>query len=102
MRLVTTRALIAILFLGSVAKAGAPDPQRARAEVKALFDAALTAFSEKRYDDTIRIARRIQAIPIEGEVRHVNDAQQIIDNARMTQKKEEAAPKRGLANLPND
>lgn len=65
------------------------DPEKEKEQaVKALFQKALMAFSNKSYQEAIDMAEQIRKIELKGETAYLNEAKQIIDRAKMLQKEE--------------
>lgn len=56
--------------------------------VSELFQRAVTAFTNKAYQEAIETAENIKKIELVGDTQYLNEAQQIIDRARMLQKEE--------------
>lgn len=65
------------------------DPEaEKRREVGELFKAAGAALSARSYQEAINKAKAIQQIQLQGEVSHIQEAQQIIDRVMALQKEE--------------
>lgn len=65
------------------------DPEQEKRQIiDELFRQAGEALSNKRYQDAINTAEKIRQIEIKGETEYLNQAKQIIDNARRNQKDE--------------
>lgn len=59
------------------------EEQDKRDKVKDLFEKAVQAFAEKRYYETIKQAEDIRKIELKGETNYLNEAKQLIDNAKL-------------------
>lgn len=65
------------------------DPEQEKRKLVAeLFQKAVTAFTNKGYQEAIDTAEKIRQIELKGDTQYLNEAKQIIDRARMLQKEE--------------
>jgi tetratricopeptide (TPR) repeat protein len=64
------------------------DEQEKRKVVSELFQRAVSAFTNKSYQEAIDTAEKIRKIELKGDTQYLNEAKQIIDRARMLQKEE--------------
>jgi len=65
------------------------DPEQEKRKLVAeLFHKAVTAFSNKGYQEAIDTAEKVRQIELKGDTQYLNEAKQIIDRARMLQKEE--------------
>lgn len=64
------------------------DEQEKRKVVSELFQRAVSAFTNKSYQEAIDTAEKIRKIELRGDTQYLNEAKQIIDRARMLQKEE--------------
>lgn len=65
------------------------DPEQEKRKLVAeLFQKAVTAFTNKGYQEAIDTAEKIRQIELRGDTQYLNEAKQIIDRARMLQKEE--------------
>ncbi len=65
------------------------DPEQEKRKLVAeLFQKAVSAFTNKGYQEAIDTAEKIRQIELKGDTQYLNEAKQIIDRARMLQKEE--------------
>ncbi len=64
------------------------DEAERRKRVSELFQGAVTAFTNKSYQEAIDTAEKIRKIQLKGDTQYLSEAKTIIDRARMLQKEE--------------
>ena len=62
--------------------------EKRRKQIEELFAQARSAIQSGRYQEAIDNGEKIRSIEIKGETAYLNEAKQIIDKAKMTQKEE--------------
>jgi pSer/pThr/pTyr-binding forkhead associated (FHA) protein len=74
--------------VGAEAKTPIPSQEEKKRLVKQLFETANAAILRKKYQKAIDTAEEIRRIELKGETVYLNEAKQIIDQARVRQKDE--------------
>src|ERR1041385_2029691 len=57
-------------------------------EVSQLFQEAVKAFTDKKYQRVILLTEKIRTIKVKGETQYLNEAKQLLDRAKSMQREE--------------
>ncbi len=68
--------------------AGKTSQSEKKKQIAELYERAMSAFAEKKYQKAIESAEKMRRIYVHGNTRYLNEAKQIIDKSRMQQKEE--------------